>query len=144
MGVTFYCRTKSWHSEFNDRIQASGAASAPRLFGTRTISANRADRESPGGSRLPLASVIALLAREPCECASSFTAEQLLPLGVPRRAIRNDVLETDELLRQATEFYDHELRAVMEAEHRDEFLAVEPISRTHDLGQTMVEAARQV
>jgi len=55
----------------------------------------------------------------------------------------NDVLETDELVRQATEFYDHELRTAMEATHRDEFIAVEPISRTYYLGQTIVEASRQ-
>lgn len=59
------------------------------------------------------------VARQSCECASPFTAEQVLPLGVQRRAIRNDVLETNELVRHSTEFYDCELRAVTEAEHRD-------------------------
>ena len=54
-----------------------------------------------------------------------------------------EVLETDELVRQATEFYDRELRETLEAEHKDEFVAVEPVSRTYYLGHTMVEATRQ-
>ena len=55
----------------------------------------------------------------------------------------SEVLETDELVRQATEFYDSELREALEAGHRDEFIAVEPVSRTYYLGHTMVEASRQ-
>ena len=54
-----------------------------------------------------------------------------------------EVLETHELVRQTTEFYDTELRDALEAEHRDEFIAVEPVSRTYYLGHTMVEATRQ-
>ena len=36
-----------------------------------------------------------------------------------------------------------ELRQTLEQEHRDEFIAIEPISRTYYLGRTMVEATRQ-
>lgn len=54
-----------------------------------------------------------------------------------------DELAKDELVRQATAFYDSELRTRMEAGHRDEFVAVEPVSRTYYLGKTMVEATRQ-
>lgn len=55
----------------------------------------------------------------------------------------SDALEKDELVRQATEFYDHELRTQMELTHRDEFIALEPVSRTYYLGKSMVEATRQ-
>lgn len=55
----------------------------------------------------------------------------------------SEVLDTDEIVRQATEFYESELRQTLEAEHRDEFIAIEPISRTYYLGRTMVEAGRQ-
>ena len=51
-----------------------------------------------------------------------------------------EVLDTDEIVRQATEFYESELREALEADHRDEFIAIEPISRTYYLGRTMVEA----
>ncbi|MCX7423573.1 MAG: hypothetical protein NT013_29115 [Planctomycetia bacterium] len=54
-----------------------------------------------------------------------------------------EVLDTDEIVRQATEFYDSELRQTLEADHRDEFIAIEPISRTYYLGHTMVEAGRK-
>ncbi len=54
-----------------------------------------------------------------------------------------EALETEEIARQAKEFYETELRQALEAEHRDEFIAIEPISRTYYLGQTMVEASRQ-
>ncbi len=54
-----------------------------------------------------------------------------------------EVLDTDEIVRQATEFYESELREALEAGHRDEFIAIEPISRTYYLGHTMVEASRQ-
>ena len=60
-----------------------------------------------------------------------------------RRPIMPEVLETQEIARQAKEFYEAELRQVLEAEHRDEFVAIEPISRTYYLGHTMVEASRQ-
>ena len=54
-----------------------------------------------------------------------------------------EVLDTEEIVRLATEFYENELRQVLEAEHRDEFIAIEPISRAYYLGHTMVEATRQ-
>lgn len=54
-----------------------------------------------------------------------------------------EALETEEIARQAKEFYESELRQALEAEHRDEFIAIEPISRTYYLGRTMVEASRQ-
>ena len=54
-----------------------------------------------------------------------------------------EVLETQEIARQAKEFYESELRQTLEAEHRDEFVAIEPVSRTYYLGKTMVEASRQ-
>ena len=54
-----------------------------------------------------------------------------------------EVLKTEEIARQAKEFYESELRQALEAEHRDEFIAIEPVSRTYYLGQTMVEASRQ-
>ena len=54
-----------------------------------------------------------------------------------------EVLETEEIARQAKEFYETELRQVLEAGHRDEFVAIEPISRTYYLGHTLVEASRQ-
>ena len=54
-----------------------------------------------------------------------------------------DVLDTDEIVRQATEFYERELRATLEAKHCDDFIAIEPISRTYYLGNTMVAASQQ-
>jgi hypothetical protein len=54
-----------------------------------------------------------------------------------------EVLDTEEIVRLAKEFYESELRQALEAEHRDEFVAIEPISRTYYLGRTMVEAGRQ-
>ncbi len=54
-----------------------------------------------------------------------------------------DRLETSEVVRQATAFYDGELRANLEATHRDEFIAIEPVSRTYYLGKTMAEATHQ-
>ena len=54
-----------------------------------------------------------------------------------------EVMDTDEIVRRATEFYESELRQTLEQEHRDEFIAIEPISRTYYLGRTMVEATRQ-
>ncbi len=54
-----------------------------------------------------------------------------------------EVLEIEEIARQAKEFYESELRQTLEADHRDEFVAIEPISRTYYLGLTMVDASRQ-
>ncbi len=54
-----------------------------------------------------------------------------------------EVLDSHEIVRQATEFYEQELRSSLEAEHRDEFVAIEPVSRTYYLGQEMSDATRQ-
>jgi hypothetical protein len=51
-------------------------------------------------------------------------------------------LSDDEIERQATEFYERELRASLEATHRHAFVAIEPISRTYYLGNTLSEAGR--
>lgn len=54
--------------------------------------------------------------------------------------------EQSELARAATEFYDSELRADLEATHLNEFIAIEPESRTYYFGRTMseaIQAARQ-
>ena len=48
--------------------------------------------------------------------------------------------ETSELARSATEFYDRELRQSSEATHQNEFIAIEPESRTYFFGKTMSEA----
>ncbi len=37
--------------------------------------------------------------------------------------------------------YDEELRERLEAEHRDEFVAIEPVSRAFFLGETFIAAA---
>ena len=47
---------------------------------------------------------------------------------------------TSELARSATEFYDRELRQSLEATHRNEFIAIEPESRSYFLGKTLSEA----
>ena len=54
-----------------------------------------------------------------------------------------DVLESSEIVRLGTEFYESELRATLEAEHLDEFVAIEPVSRTYYLGKQMSDATRQ-
>ena len=54
-----------------------------------------------------------------------------------------DQLSDDEIERQATEFYERELRASFEATHPDAFVAIEPISRTYYLGRTLSEAGHQ-
>ncbi len=54
-----------------------------------------------------------------------------------------ELLDSHEVVRQATEFYEQELRSSLEAEHRDEFVAIEPVSRTYYLGQQMSDATRQ-
>ena len=52
-------------------------------------------------------------------------------------------LSDDEIERQATEFYECELRASLEATHAHAFVAIEPISRTFYVGQTLRDAGRQ-
>lgn len=41
----------------------------------------------------------------------------------------------------AKRIYESELRASLEAQHRDEYLAIEPESRAYFLGKTFLEAA---
>lgn len=52
-------------------------------------------------------------------------------------------LSDDEIERQASEFYEHELRAALEITQPNAFVAIEPISQTYYLGQTLREAGRQ-
>ena len=54
-----------------------------------------------------------------------------------------EVLESQEIVRQAKAFYERELQATLEAEHLDEFVAIEPVSRTYYLGKQMTDATRQ-
>ena len=54
-----------------------------------------------------------------------------------------ELLDSHEVVRQATEFYERELRSSLEAEHMDEFVAIEPVSKTYYLGQEMSDATRQ-
>ncbi len=49
-------------------------------------------------------------------------------------------LESSELARTATEFYETELRQSLEATHANEFVAIEPLSRSYFFGQTLSEA----
>lgn len=52
-----------------------------------------------------------------------------------------------DVARRATEIYDTRLRDTLEAEHRNAFVAVEPDSGDHFLGDTLSEAilaAREV
>ena len=51
--------------------------------------------------------------------------------------------ETSELARSATEFYDRELRESLEATHANEFIAIEPESRSYFFGRTMSEAIQE-
>ena len=47
----------------------------------------------------------------------------------------------DELVRSAKELYERKLRLILEATHRNEFVAVEPVSGDYFLGKTLSEAA---
>lgn len=51
-------------------------------------------------------------------------------------------LSDEEIERQATEFYDRELRATLEVGHPNAFVAIEPISQTWYLGNTLREVGR--
>ncbi len=46
----------------------------------------------------------------------------------------------DEFVRRAEQIYNTRLRAVLEPEHRDEFVAIEPESGEFFLGKTLSEA----
>ncbi len=41
----------------------------------------------------------------------------------------------------AKDVYEHDLKELLEKTHRDEFVAIEPTSRSHFLGQTFIAAA---
>lgn len=51
-------------------------------------------------------------------------------------------LEKNEIVRLAKEWYERSLRPKLEAEHRDEFVAIEPISQTYFLGKTLSEVGK--
>jgi hypothetical protein len=48
--------------------------------------------------------------------------------------------DTREFVRKAEELYESRLRPVLEAEHRDEFVAIDPESGDYFLGKTLSEA----
>ncbi len=48
--------------------------------------------------------------------------------------------DTQEFVRKAEELYESRLRPVLEAEHRDEFVAIEPESGDYFPGKTLSEA----
>ena len=52
-------------------------------------------------------------------------------------------LSDEEIVGQAKEFYEAELRASLESSHRDEFVTIEPVSRTFYLGSTFSEAVQK-
>jgi hypothetical protein len=54
-----------------------------------------------------------------------------------------DTLSDDEVEQRATEFYEPELRATLEAPRSNAFVAIEPVSRTYYIGNTLSEAGRQ-
>lgn len=42
---------------------------------------------------------------------------------------------------KAKKVYESELKAQLEAEHRDEYVAIEPVSKSFFLGDTFIDAA---
>lgn len=48
----------------------------------------------------------------------------------------------DEFVRRAEDLYDGQLKAVLERDHLDEYVAVDPDSGEYFLGKTLGEAAR--
>lgn len=46
-------------------------------------------------------------------------------------------MTTHEIAERATEFYERELRTTLEATHLDEFVAIEPVSKTWYLGHSL-------
>ncbi len=42
---------------------------------------------------------------------------------------------------KAKEFYEERLRVQLEAEHHDEFVAIEPVSKSFYLAETFIDAA---
>gem|GEM_PF-377651 len=53
-----------------------------------------------------------------------------------------DNTELNEFVRRAETLYETRLRAVLEPDHRDEFVAIEPESGDYFLGRTLNDAAR--
>lgn len=51
-------------------------------------------------------------------------------------------MSTHEIAERATEFYDRELRTQLESSHRDEFVAIEPVSSTWYLGKSLRDVRR--
>lgn len=51
-------------------------------------------------------------------------------------------VDVDEFVRRAEEIYATKLRGVLEPEHVDEFVAIEPESGDYFLGETLSEAAQ--
>jgi hypothetical protein len=45
------------------------------------------------------------------------------------------------IAKDAKELYERELRRSLEANHKDEYVAIEPESRTYYLGETFIAAA---
>lgn len=52
-------------------------------------------------------------------------------------------ISDEDIVGQAKEFYEAELRELLESEHRDEFVTIEPVSRTYYLGSTFSEAVQK-
>lgn len=52
-------------------------------------------------------------------------------------------VEQSELARAATEFYESELRVTLEVTHLNEFVAIEPESRTYYFGKTLSAAIQE-
>ena len=50
--------------------------------------------------------------------------------------------EIEEFVRKAEEIYANRLRSVLEPEHMDEFVAIEPESGDYFLGKTLSEATQ--
>jgi hypothetical protein len=42
---------------------------------------------------------------------------------------------------QAKQFYDSELKSRLEVDHRDDFVAIEPVSKAYFVADTFIEAA---
>lgn len=45
------------------------------------------------------------------------------------------------IAKKAKEVYESEFKARLEADHRDEFVAIEPVSKSYFLGGTFIDAA---
>jgi len=45
------------------------------------------------------------------------------------------------IVQKAKEVYESDLKSRLEADHRDEFVAIEPVSKSFFLGDTFIDAA---